>query len=107
VRHVRAGGKLLALEPLPARLARGFGRATPAEDARRRFELEHVDRPWADRAADDEEQRLADALVRATSSDWSIWDLLAIHGLSVLGGEGELPEGVIPLRRPDRAEEGR
>ncbi len=35
-----------------------------------------------------------------------MWELLAAHGLAVLGGEGTLPVGVIPLRRPKRAQEG-
>jgi len=76
---MRAGGELLPLEPLPARLAAGGwgARTTPAEDARRRFELEHVEQPWADRPADDEGQRLADALLRATANHWEMWELLA------------------------------
>jgi len=106
VRHVRAGGELLPLEPLPARLGLGWGRTTRAEDARMRFELEHVEQPWADRPVDDEEQRLADVLLRATANEWEMWQLLAAHGLAVLTGEGTLPEGVTPLRRPKQAQEG-
>jgi hypothetical protein len=106
VRHVRAGGKLLPLEPLSARLGLGWGQTTRAEDARMRFELEHVEQPWADRPVDDEEQRLADALLRATPIPGDMWELLAAHGLAALGGEGALPEGVVPLHRPKRAQEG-
>ena len=71
-----------------------------------RFELEHVEQPWADRPVDDEEQRLADALLRTTPIPGEMWELLAAHGLALLGGEGTLPEGVIRLRRPKQAQEG-
>jgi hypothetical protein len=33
-------------------------------------------------------------------------DVLTAHGLAALDGEGTLPEGVIPLRRPKQAQKG-
>ena len=104
VRHVRAGGELLPLEPY------GPGRhpdiVPPGREAMLRFGWDRVEQPWADRPADDEENRLADALIRLAPSEWRMWELLAAHGLAVLGGEGTLPEGVVPLHRPKRAQEG-
>jgi DNA-directed RNA polymerase specialized sigma24 family protein len=44
--------------------------------------------------------RLAKALLRMTSDEREMWSLLAVHGLAALAGEGELPEGVIPLWWP-------
>jgi hypothetical protein len=95
VRHVRAGGELLPVGNDPARLVTGAP-ATPAETARLRFEREHVEQPWADRPVDAEEGRLAEALMRLAPNEWEMWDMLAHHGLGVLG-MGEAPAGVVSI----------
>ena len=78
VRHLRAGGELLALEPHTPGQSFARGSPTPAETAHLHFKLDHIDQPWADRPLDDEEEALAEALIRATRGDeFTMWNLLA------------------------------
>ena len=76
VRYVRAGGKLVPLEPHQP--GRSFTGRAPGYHAKAAFEAEHIDQPWADRPLDDEEEALAQALIRATRGDrFTMWNLLA------------------------------
>lgn len=64
--------------------------------------------PSPDAAADDREAARAEALVRLAGphDEARMIDVLAAHGLAALDGEGELPPGVTPLRRPSAANGG-
>jgi hypothetical protein len=77
--------------------------------------------PSPDAAADDREAARAGALLRLArhvvvahgrtvlqdpDDEAPMIDVLVAHGLAALDGEGELPSGVTPLRRPKQAQEG-
>jgi hypothetical protein len=91
VRHVAGGGSLE--DPLSFR-----------------YELEDRMRAVSspDAPADEQEAQRASALLRLAHphDENRMIDVLAAHGLAALDGEGTLPEGVIPLRRPKQAQGG-
>jgi hypothetical protein len=104
VRHVAAGGTFENRYAGPYKILEAM-EATPSPDA----------------AADDREAARAEALLRLARhtimvhgvpvldgphDEAPMIDVLIAHGLAALDGEGELPAGVTPLRRPKRAEEG-
>jgi hypothetical protein len=77
--------------------------------------------PSPDAAGDDREAARAGALLRLArhvivvhgrtvlqdpDDEALMIDVLTVHGLAALDGEGTLPEGVVPLRRPKQAQEG-
>jgi hypothetical protein len=103
VRHVAAGGTFENRYGVRYKILEAM-EATPSPDA----------------AADDREAARAEALLRLArhvtvahgrtvlddpDDEAPMIDVLIAHGLAALDGEGELPAGVTPLRRPKRAEE--
>ncbi len=104
LRHVAAGGDF----------ANRYGTRCAIEDV-----MQAEASP--DQPADEQEAARADALLRLArhtvkvhggpvltgpNDEAPMIDVLIAHGLAALDGEGTLPEGVVPLRRPKRAQEG-